>query len=404
MEDWKQRYGNDIPFIGDGKGLASARNAEIVKSETLGGGEEVITYRITTSDTDRSNDRVSVAGGKLENYAANPVLLWAHNHEIPAIGNGKNLRADGEALLADAVYHGIGQFAIDVRNMAKAGILKAVSIGFIPLAWVDEQKADTPYPSGWWREGVRTYTEWELLEFSLCNVPMNPFALQNAVAAKAAKEFGIGIRRALDEGIIKPDSEYFRRLFADLTTQSAAAASEFIFSKNVIHIEGTMNKTTPTPQPDTQPKQTAKALDEATLTEIHDRVQEAIAAAVVDILDEYPDTADNAQTDADDIAAAAAQALTDKLGSPPADAGTDAPAPDKSIRIYYVGSEEKKGARLSKQTRETLTKAAKTARSVAKDIHGVLKETEEILEEDDKKSAEVPQTETTLAEYLASRN
>jgi phage head maturation protease len=350
--DWRKRYGGDLALVGDGAGIASQRTAEILKIDSLdNGAKDVITYAITTEDIDRANDKVSVAGGRLENYQRNPVILWAHDHIIPAIGNGANLRAEPPKLLADAVFHSLTPFAGDVAKLAKAGVIRTVSIGFIPICWTDEQKTDnTPYPTWGWRESVRTYTDWELLEFSLCNVPMNPYALQNSAGRRQATEFGHDLRRALDTGIIAADGEYMRRfresLPTDIYRDSAKIVADALMQQYIVR--DIMN---PTTKEETHPA--PEALVEDVVAEICDRVETVVSDAVASVFAEYPGAIPDPEALASAIGAAAADAVLNELAPPEAPPEETAAAPEKTLK-YALALIGKAGRKISKKHLEML--------------------------------------------------
>lgn len=119
---------------------------------------------------DRYNEIVVPEGIKKDNYLKNPVVLWAHNYANLPIGitdrvyiKDKKVIAEGRFAPADA-----NPEAERIKKLYEAGFLRAVSIGFIPMAWEDF-KDDEGYK--------RKYTKWELLEISFVPVPANPEAL-----------------------------------------------------------------------------------------------------------------------------------------------------------------------------------------------------------------------------------
>lgn len=151
-------------------------NAEVEKNEK---GYVAIA---STSVVDRQNESVSVDGWELKNFKRNPVLLWAHNHDIPAIGTAKNLRITGTGkkaqLTFEPVFHEITPEAQAIKQMFDEKIINSFSVGFKPLDM----------------DG-NTYTKQELLEISAVNVPANPEA--RVIAYKALKKAGF------DEDVIK---------------------------------------------------------------------------------------------------------------------------------------------------------------------------------------------------------
>ena len=46
-----------------------------------------VTFVLSTDEVDRHGDVVSADGWRLEAYRENPVLLWAHDYQHPAIGD-----------------------------------------------------------------------------------------------------------------------------------------------------------------------------------------------------------------------------------------------------------------------------------------------------------------------------
>lgn len=144
-------------------------NAEVIKNDK---GYLAIA---STSVVDRQNESVSVSGWELKNFKKNPVLLWSHNHDIPAIGTAKNIRVDGTGkkaqLIFEPIFHDYTPEAQAIKKMFEEKILNSFSVGFKPL--------DT--------DG-NTYTKQELLEISAVNVPANPEA--RIVAYKALKSAG----------------------------------------------------------------------------------------------------------------------------------------------------------------------------------------------------------------------
>ena len=55
--------------------------------------EHRCTYLFTGSDEtiDRDGEIIKVDGWQLANYKKNPVILWGHNHSIPAIGKAERV-------------------------------------------------------------------------------------------------------------------------------------------------------------------------------------------------------------------------------------------------------------------------------------------------------------------------
>lgn len=117
----------------------------------------------STALEDRHGEVVAVDGWDLKSFKKNPVLQWAHDHTIPAIGIAKNIKVEGEGkkarLIFEPVFHEFTEQAKALKKMVEEKIINSFSVGFRPLE-VDGN----------------TYTKSELLEISLVNVPANPDA------------------------------------------------------------------------------------------------------------------------------------------------------------------------------------------------------------------------------------
>lgn len=138
-------------------------------------------------EIDRMREVVTPTGGNFGPFAKNPVLLWMHNHRDP-IGQVPVLKAENngvnfEAWCGDPAAAPLTQCQTDTRNLIAQKILKAVSIGFIPLKikWPTyNDRGDMVDPA--------VIEEWEMLELSVVSVPANAGALFEAKDSKPSKE------------------------------------------------------------------------------------------------------------------------------------------------------------------------------------------------------------------------
>jgi HK97 family phage prohead protease len=107
----------------------------------------------------------------------NPVIEWAHRYDIPAIGKADSLYADEKGLHGVVIFNDkdYDHFGWAIGQRVKAGVIRAGSVGFrvieIELPGKETAKDGT----------TLIFRKQELLEFSICNVPANPFALAKAV-------------------------------------------------------------------------------------------------------------------------------------------------------------------------------------------------------------------------------
>ncbi|GHU39099.1 hypothetical protein FACS1894190_02340 [Spirochaetia bacterium] len=130
-------------------------------------------WTFSTFDLDRFDERVDPAGWELEQYKQNPVVQWAHRYDIPAIGVSSNIGTDEKGLNGHIIFNQkeFDPFGWSIGERVKAGVLRAGSVGFRVLEIeLPEKEAQADGTS-------LIFRKQELLEFSICNVPANPFAL-----------------------------------------------------------------------------------------------------------------------------------------------------------------------------------------------------------------------------------
>jgi hypothetical protein len=142
---------------------------------------------IATSAVDRAGDILILEGMDATNFLKNPQFLWQHGasgETISTIGKVLDLRvgrasspdtpsangtgrAGGTDLRALVEYASpeVSPLAEKVYQMDSAGLLPANSIGFRPI----EYEAND--------FGGYTFTQWELIECSKVELPMNPDAV-----------------------------------------------------------------------------------------------------------------------------------------------------------------------------------------------------------------------------------
>jgi HK97 family phage prohead protease len=104
---------------------------------------------------------------------ANPIVEWAHRYDIPAIGKIEGLAADDNGLHGQVFFNdkSFDPFGWSIGQRVKAGVIRAGSVGFRVIEIEIPSKEDS-------QDGTDLiFRKQELLEFSICNVPANPFAL-----------------------------------------------------------------------------------------------------------------------------------------------------------------------------------------------------------------------------------
>ncbi len=132
--------------------------------------EKTITALVSTPTRDRMGEVVDSEGADLKNFKKNPVVLFSHNSFVPPIAKALWIKKDPQGLLSKMQFADT-QIAQEIFSLYKDGFMKAFSIGFIPKEWTDGDGQKTPH---------RTFTKFELVEYSAVAVPANPDALTTA--------------------------------------------------------------------------------------------------------------------------------------------------------------------------------------------------------------------------------
>ena len=151
--------------LGDGLVTESAAYEAEPGSE-----ERTIVVTLSTADRDRHGDILEPEGAGLANFRKNPVVLFAHRHDLPAVGKVLWVRSLPGRLVAKVAFARTG-LGTELHSLYSKGYMKAWSVGFLPVEWERIPGKDS---------GVRV-TKWELLEVSAVPVPANPEALSKAI-------------------------------------------------------------------------------------------------------------------------------------------------------------------------------------------------------------------------------
>lgn len=134
------------------------------------------TKRFVFSDAtvDHSDDSIDPKGWSLGIFKRNPVALFSHMSWDPPIGRASNVSVQNDKLVGDIEFAtaDVYEFADTIYRLVDGGFLKAVSVGFKPDEWVFTSDKNRPY-------GI-DFKKQTLLEISVCPVPCNPNALNEA--------------------------------------------------------------------------------------------------------------------------------------------------------------------------------------------------------------------------------
>jgi HK97 family phage prohead protease len=143
-----------------------------------------IAWTFSTFDLDRVCERIDPAGWDYTRYRDNPVVEWSHRYDIPAIGRADNLYTDEKGLHGLVIFNDkdYDPFGWAIGQRVKAGVIRAGSVGFrvLEIELPDKETA---------KDGTALiFRKQELVEFSICNVPANPWALAKPFALRKGWE------------------------------------------------------------------------------------------------------------------------------------------------------------------------------------------------------------------------
>ncbi len=151
--------------------------------------------RITTDTLDRDGEVMIPQGMDASEFSKTGAIFWNHNYDLPvAKPVGKMVRTkgfvDSEAEFATRPDDYQGEFFPDfARAMVNQGIVKGVSIGFIPVEVRSPSKKDV---EEYGDDVRRVHSKFRLLEWSIAPVQCNPDAM---------------IQQAISKGIISDSGE-----------------------------------------------------------------------------------------------------------------------------------------------------------------------------------------------------
>lgn len=132
-------------------------------------------FVLSDETPDSYGDIVSADGWQLARFRKNPIALFGHDNGFP-IGKWTDVRVENGKLRGRLNFaaEGTSPRIDELRRLVEQGVLKAVSVGFLPV----ESEPLEPGRTGPW--DPKKYLRQELLETSIVSVPANPNALQLA--------------------------------------------------------------------------------------------------------------------------------------------------------------------------------------------------------------------------------
>lgn len=161
----------------------ATRNAaftlRMVTAESVG--DRLVKFTASTRNVDRHGTRLLPRGCRYENYLKNPVFLWNHRKHEEAepddvIGRAVSVTPT-DSVVEIVVEFDTAPKADRCLQLVRRGMLRAVSVGFIPLVEYPRFNTAEDAEAFLARGGVIEVREWELCELSLTIVPSNPDAL-----------------------------------------------------------------------------------------------------------------------------------------------------------------------------------------------------------------------------------
>lgn len=149
--------------------------------------QETYEAMVSPNVVDRDGERIEPKAYKksIKQYLEkNPVVFFNHNwawvdgeKELP-IGKAISAKITDEGLKAKFVFSPL-PFAQQVKTLVDEGFLNTVSVGFLPKEWESDV------------DGVRVYTDVEIIEFSVVNIPAN----QAATIMRQMKDEGVDVKK-----------------------------------------------------------------------------------------------------------------------------------------------------------------------------------------------------------------
>lgn len=150
-----------------------------------------LVFTASAEGTNRYGFSLNKNRWKIDNFNANPVILWMHMDLFPPIGRGR-ASIDRPGLKTAVTFDRSDPFAVQIENKYRTGFLNAVSVGF---DFVDAKGV----PANRWDitpEEIFNDLNYDLAEVSAVPVPADPRAL---VRQRHALAMDFGLRLDEDE-------------------------------------------------------------------------------------------------------------------------------------------------------------------------------------------------------------
>lgn len=223
IEEWRAKArGGDLPSDAFTRVVATpgTRDLEVTDkgvTRVKAVGDRRYRFVMSRSTPDRCGDVVNQQGWELANFLANPVAPWAHEYRDLPCGTWPIVTPGTDETIGEMEFvpKGVNHEVDVIEQYVSLGIIRAVSVGFRVLDWsYDEAR------------GGYNLNKNELLECSLCVVPMHPEALARAKSLQAdlkpLKSWAEQILEGLEPGGIWMPKEAAARAFRDLAAPAVS--------------------------------------------------------------------------------------------------------------------------------------------------------------------------------------
>lgn len=142
------------------------------------------TWVVASTPTPDRADDVVAPDWQLEEFEANPVVMWAHQYDIPPVGkvDASTISLDDGGVLRMAIdwdtseHNELGRL---MHHQYANGYMSAVSVGFRSLDIYPRVTLDENHR--WYGKRGNVYEKNVLLELSAAPIPMNSEALKERV-------------------------------------------------------------------------------------------------------------------------------------------------------------------------------------------------------------------------------
>lgn len=192
-------------------------------------------FTASTAAIDRAGDVIRQDGWEVGNYLKNPVFLWAHKYDHPAIGKATSVGVvNGE--LEIEIEWAPTAFAQDIKALYDGKFMRAVSVGFRVLDWTYSEE----------RDGF-DFLRQELTELSAVPIGCN----QEALAKAASAGLAVDKVKAWAQELLKSEQPTLEQDLIDIERRAHAVLNR------IEHLKSLHKQAEPPAQPaeDPQPEQ-----------------------------------------------------------------------------------------------------------------------------------------------------